>query len=64
MERLFECITQTKIEVGETKENDLMIGKDERPDWTLIGFQVISIFPWKFPDNIPLNFSLGTRSNN
>ena len=41
MERLFESITQKKIEVGETKEDDMEIGKDTRPDWTSIGFQVI-----------------------
>ena len=48
MERLFESITQKKVEVGETKENDVEIGEDKRPDWTLIGFQVISSFFFKF----------------
>ena len=41
LERLFESITQKKIEVGETKEDDMETGKDTRPDWTSIGFQVI-----------------------
>lgn len=39
LKKLFENIIDIEIEVGPTKEEDRIIEKDERPDWTSIGFQ-------------------------
>ena len=39
LKKLFENIIDIEIQVGPTKEEDTITDKDERPDWTSIGFQ-------------------------
>ena len=39
LERLFASITDKKVTVGVTKEDDRLHDEDKRPDWTEIGFQ-------------------------
>ena len=39
LKKLFENIIDIEIQVDQTKEEDRITDKDERPDWTSIGFQ-------------------------
>lgn len=36
---LWSCVTDSKVIVGEEKENDILEGSNNRPEWTHIGFQ-------------------------